>query len=141
MLFVITGTYTSSWSSAHNDFVFFIYCTFFSNDKKYIIKAEFTMQIHNAEFTRCRVHYLCRCRIHQMTSWLVTLGLWVPLVCYFHGMAVRRILERTLILAGLVSIFRTMAWRSSGKSHVDLIDNLASKLLIVKCCTGLHSRS
>lgn len=27
--------------------------------------------------------------------------------------------------SGLVSIFRTMAWRSSGKSHVDLIDNLA----------------
>ncbi|XP_061162383.1 protein-L-isoaspartate(D-aspartate) O-methyltransferase-like isoform X2 [Saccostrea echinata] len=40
-------------------------------------------------------------------------------------MAVKRVLKRTLLLTGLVTVFRTMAWRSSGKSHVDLIDNLA----------------
>ncbi|XP_048736187.2 protein-L-isoaspartate(D-aspartate) O-methyltransferase-like isoform X2 [Ostrea edulis] len=43
-------------------------------------------------------------------------------------MAVNRVLKRLLILTGsvgLLTVFRSMAWRSSGKSHVDLIDNLA----------------
>lgn len=76
----------SPWSYAQNDFVFFIYFIIFGNDQKYMYQGvkfiRFIMlNSPGAKFTRCRVYYLCWCRVHHMPSSPVTLQLYCSCVC------------------------------------------------------------